>query len=260
MSERRSIDELLGILEELRKEVQQSGGRLPNPRDNPQFYARLTAFLDILKEEGVKMTLSEIAERLGVGYAILRRRLSEYRKLERDELEEEAETPEPQITPPSTGPAREPVEVEVPKPREEPEKPVVEESPVTTRTAMRIMEAIKRHFGRKAEQLAKEEVDKIIAIGKKVYEDYEKTCYAYGYDDIMKCIEDAFHSLFEVMPEHLDLKSKYDALKSMVKFLMRITDPYIRAILIIEEASKNLSPEEQLELLEELEESVVGQP
>ena len=249
------LEEILSALEDLRKEINEKyGGTLPNPRAAPDFYAKLTALLDIIKEEGIELKLVEIADRLGVSYALLRKRLHEYRKLEAKSIEE-LESPAQVSTPsketePSPKPSVEPVEItsgdkETASHAED--KP--SEEPTTPRTAVRIMEAVKRHFGKKAEQLAKEEVDKIIKFGKIIYEDYEKQCYASGFEDPEECIRAAFTALFQVMPEYHVLREKCDHLENTVKALLKLSHPYLGKLLMLNLVSKNLTLEERLNLV-----------
>lgn len=250
-----NVDEFMALLEELKKVIEENGGSLPSPKANPEFYARLQAFLDLAKEEGIKMTIKEVAERLGVPYATLRAYLLKYRRAEMSEEPVKIETP-----------TEEPVSVDVaPKPKPEKggkkkaevkERP---ESPITLRTEMRIAEAVKRYLGKKAETLTKEEVEKLIAIGKRVRESYEKLCYNYGYEDVIKCLDDAFVSLFDIVPEYEELKERYETLKSIAKELARLAEPTLAKLYIIEEASKFLMPEDILELIEDLEEEEIAQ-
>lgn len=252
------IDEFMALLEELKNIVDNNGGKLPNPKENPDFYAKLQAFIDFANEEGIKITLKEVAERLNVPYATLRTYLTKYRKSEtRDEL------PEP------SKPLEEPVDVEVTPTippalmgvEEKPEKKTPAKStkkenpksPVTLRTEMRIAESAKRHLGKKAEVLTKEEVEKLIGIGKHIRENYEKLCYNQGYDDVMTCIDDAFTSLFDITPEYEFLKERYEVLKTITKELIKLLDPMFQKLFIIEVASNILNPEDILELVDSME-------
>ncbi len=248
MVDKAVIDEIMANLEELKKELEEMGGKLPNERKNPEFYSRLQALIDTIKDEGIKMPLTDIADRLGVNYRTLVTRLYNFRKMELKELSGE-EVEEVSKESKKKTKKEEPVEVISEPSGSEIEKPKVDE-PISTRTAMKIMDAVKRHFGRKAEKLAKEEVEKIIAIGRKISDEYEKRCYSEGFQTIDECIDAAFTSLFDVMPEYYELQNRYDALKALAKQLLLTSNDYIRIKMIIDEMSKNLNPEDQLKILE----------
>lgn len=243
-------DEVMALLDEIKAIVDRHGGKLPGVQEAPELYSKILAFLDIAREEGVKITIKEIADRLGVSYALLRKRLHDYRKMESKPGEEPVATAAPapvETIPPAMAQPEEPQtdtggEDQITRPGE----------PITTRTAMRIMEAVKRHLGKKAEHLAKEEVERIIKMGVHIYESFEKQCYSNGYDDVIKCIDDAFDTLFNQLPECVELARKYDVLRELFQFVVDSSDDYKRMLMLLEEVKYKMSPEEVLELVEEV--------
>lgn len=223
------IRELLDIL---KKDIQD--GRLPDPKENPKLYDRILNLLDIAKEEGVKLTIKMIADELGVNYAHLRKNLSMYRKMISAGVEKTID-----IQPESVEPPRIDIGEQVEQVDEEDKyESKNEEKPVTSKVETRIIDRATQYLGKKAEELAKEEVIRIIKTGKRVIEQYEKPCLANGFQDINECIDAAFDSLFNIAPRVIEVENKYNGCLKLLSSLMKMTDPYMKIVTLIDEAAK----------------------
>ena len=247
-------EEIKQGLELLAEEVRQHGG-LPDPSENPRFYARLLNLLDLAKEVGVKLSISKVAEVLGVGYAPLRKRIKEYKELEmagEDAAEVEIIEPQPEPEPPKPEPAKAGGEE---KPREERRSGKKRGGKAaTTRTEENIHSAAVKRLSKRAEDLVKEEVEKIIEIGSMIVEQYQGLCYASGFDSLEECVEAAFTALTEVYPRLKELEDRYEACKDALKVALKLSDRYLATLYLLDAASKSIKTPEQLELIRRLEE------
>lgn len=239
----KEVSEMLQIIVDEYNEL----GELPDPKENTQFYARILNLLDLAKEMGVKMSLAEISRRLGVGYAKLRRGLQEYKKMEY--LGEDAV--EVEVAPP-------PVEE---KKEETPEKKIEEKQGkkrrgrATSKTLeTRIFDSAVKKMSKRAEDIIKEEVEKVINIGKLIVEKYQVQCYGLGFDSLEECIDAAFTALVELTPRLQELEEKYEACKESLRVSLRLSNKYLALLTLLDDMSKNINTPDDLELVE----SVLG--
>lgn len=252
------MSEIKELIDILKRDVEKHGG-LPDVKENTRFYARLLNLMDMAKEEGIKLTWSDIAKELGVSNALLRKKVSEYRRqyIKEQPVQQHVPQIEPEeITPPDNtnefvGSTHDDASVskeEAKKELQQLKKP----SPVHEKVETRLYDRAMTFLGKKAEELAKEEVLKIIEVGKDVIEKYEKQCLASGFNDIKECIDAAFTTMFEMAPKYSEIAEKYEGCLQMVSGLLRTSDKFIMLTTILDKMKDKCSSDLMEQIIDEV--------
>lgn len=239
-------EELRELIDELKRRlVPGRGGDLtaPNPKDDPEFYRYLDLLIDTAKDQGIKLTQKDIADLLGVPYARLRQRITQWHKIK--DMIEGVGAPETVKEAKEVGELQarmeemeSGIEIEPPGMPEKPstQKPkhvtaqVVEDITVSQDVAVAVAHAVKRVFRKLGESVAKEEAEKMITLGVHFYKEYSRWCYSHGFKDLKECIDHVMGTYDNLVEESVMLKNRVEelerevaGLKAFAKILLRKT-------------------------------------
>jgi hypothetical protein len=240
-------DEIDTLLKELKKDSEKYNGTTPSLNDS-DFWNKVIALVNAIRELGLEMGNKEIADYLGFSYGPFNTML--YKAMKKYNPRN------PQVSFEKSGSKKEEnKEPENEEENNEQVKEITSESPLLPRTQAKVIAGISKHMSIKAENVVKEETEKLIKIGTTFRDNFEHLCYQYGFNTSEDCMFAMAEALFDEMPKYEQLKEDYEVLQKLFRYHIKkmaelynnidaankILDSYITSILI-----DNEEPEQSL--------------
>ncbi len=239
-------DEVDSLLQELKKEAEKYGGNTP-PISDADFWNKAVALVNAIRELGLDMSNKEIADFLGFSYgtfnAMLYKAMNRYgNKNPQTSFEKASKKDEGEKEKEDNNEDNE----------EEQIKEISSESPLLPRTQAKVIAGISKHMSIKAENVVKEETEKLIKLGTTFRDNFEHICYQYGFNTSEDCMFAMAEALFDEMPKCEELREEHEIAEKFLKYLIKniaklytnvdtankIIDSYVASILMENEESE----------------------
>lgn len=193
--EREILDE---IFRQLKDMVRAAGDKLPNPKENPEFYELI---IQLTQDPEINLSLKEVAARLGISYDHLRKRLQHYRRMKE---EEQAESPGG-------------------------------EGSVFSHVMERVVfNRILKHFGKRVDFAAAKWIEDVFRTGLTVVDEFGSWCKEEGYETYAECVREAM--LFFIRYRDRVSRLEYETLahKAVIRALIDLLKPGIKRVLALD--------------------------
>jgi mRNA-degrading endonuclease RelE of RelBE toxin-antitoxin system len=233
------------------KSIVESFGGLPTHTESPDFYAALDSLFNMLRQEGVRISLKDIAEYLGVDYVNMRKHRSLWKKETEDYgINETVQAQVPQLPDAVMSQPQQQIQ----HPLQNLPQPPSFKSATARQVEKKIVDVVRK----KVEDVIREEAEVVFKIGKEFYARWKPKCYSSGYEDLVECMHKAVEFFFEYKDVVEMLESELETCKNSVKYLLVTQKKDVARLALIEKAkellreSYRLPPDEQKKIVDKV--------